>query len=135
MSSEEFSVGLVVPLRPEDLATVVAWWPGAQGVRVPDHWYPGTGGFWVPGIAAGWLELVVGTKKGLISDFVANPLSHRSERSLALDAIAARIEDEARACGCRYLVGSSRLDAVWNRAMKHGYQLNSDSYRTFCKVL
>lgn len=133
-----------VPIEPDgtvrliteaDIEEIVAW---------HRHWFPSTKiiegwfaplGFWVPGVCAGFLEIIEGTSRGIVSDFISNPLSLRVERDLALDALVVAIEAEARNRKLRYLCCSSVLPVIWNRALAHGYKMFRQDMKAFIKVM
>lgn len=85
-------------------------------------------GFVVEGLAMGFLYKS-DTKLAQIETLVANGYAPREARDAATDLVVEAIIAEARASGFAVLQGVTQLDAVVQRALKHGFTLDEQPYR------
>jgi len=85
-------------------------------------------GFVVEGLAMGFLYKSDG-KLAQIETLVSNGYAPREARDAATDLVVEAIIVEARASGFAVLQGITHLDAVVQRALKHGFTLAEQPYR------
>lgn len=112
----------------------IASWRAARGFPSwPDYWLSPRG-FWVRGIAAGWLVLT-DSGRALLEDFIANQDSDPALRGRALFAIETRISNEAKAMGYHYLIGTTMLESVRERVRVAGYEVSAPNYSLHMKRL
>ncbi len=106
----------------DDLPEIASWY-ARRGMDEgwPREWLSDLG-FQVRGVAAGWL-ITTNTARALIEDFITNPDAPKSERGSAIEALEARIVEEARKLGFRHLLGSTNIDAMRERAKGLGYHV------------
>lgn len=111
-------------------------WREARGLRRdwPEGWLPSAGGFWVRGVAAGWL-VRTDSSRALLEDFISNPDTDPALRGRALFAIEDRIAREARAGGYKFLIGMTMLESVRERVRVANYEVSSPNYSLHRKVL
>lgn len=124
----------VVPVQAEDLPEIARWHSERS---LPGGWPPywlSTNGFWVPGLAAAWL-LKTNSARAFIEDAATNPDADKAERSAALIAVNNRITDEARAMGFRYLIGTTKIEAVRGYARANGYTVSEREFSFMIKGL
>jgi hypothetical protein len=91
-------------------------------------------GFVVDGLAMGFL---VRTDTGLahLEPLLANGYAPRPARDAATDLVVAAILEEARTLGFRIVQGATTLDAVVERALRHGFTVGDERYRHVLRVL
>lgn len=91
-------------------------------------------GFIVPGIAAGFV-MKTDTNCCILEPFIANPLTLRKEREVALDSIFEDLIKECKALGYKKVFGfSTNLKMVW-RAQTFGFKVIETHSLTVCKEL
>lgn len=116
-----------------DLPTI-AGWHYSRGIGAwPEGWLSPYG-YWVPGLAAGWF-VPTESSRALLEDFVTNPEADRAATNEALFAVEARICEEARARGFRYLIGATKLDVIRSRVRRAGYEVSEATFSLHCKEL
>lgn len=104
-------------VTPED-ATTIGTWFSSHGDHVTE--FPPTG-FIVDGVAACFLTKT-DSKFAMLEAYVTNPLASPQDRSLALDALTARLIDEARDCGFTTIIGITIDKGLCARAVeRHGF--------------
>jgi hypothetical protein len=85
-------------------------------------------GFVVEGLAMGFLYKS-DSKAAQIETLISNGYAPREARDAATDLVVEAIIAEARASGFLVLLGITSLDAVVQRALKHGFALDEKPYR------
>ncbi len=124
----------VEPVTAADLPEL-ARWHARRGMDEgwPREWLSDLG-FQVRGLAAGWL-ITTNTARAMIEDFVSNPDAPKSERRAAVEAVEARIIEEARSRGFRYILGSTNLETMRERALRLGYHVTPRDFSFVFKDL
>lgn len=112
----------VEPVTVDDLPEI-ALWHARRGMDEgwPREWLSDLG-FQVRGVAAGWL-ITTNTARAMIEDFVSNPDAPKAERRAAIEVVESRIIEEARRLGFRYILGSTNLETMRERAIDLGYHV------------
>lgn len=124
----------VEPVNEEALKEIASWLPAwGRSDEWPEGWLSDTG-FWVPGLAAGWL-VTTNSKRALIEDFLSNREADRATVYAALIAVEQRIVDVAKSLGFRYLVGTTKLETVRHKVRAAGYQVTDPVFSMHKKEL
>ena len=105
----------------KDRAQVDSWCQDWNMRTFPSQWLP-QAGFIVEGVAAMWLYLT-DSKVALLENVISNPKASLDDRDAALDAIGSAAEQYARDLGYKYILGSSSIQPILDRAKRHGYQI------------
>lgn len=113
--------------------TLCKWLHFYDAEPIEPDFLPPTG-FVVEGLAMGFLYRS-DTKMAQIETLVANVYAPVEERDMATDLVVTALIEEARAAGFRTLVGTTKLDAVVKRALKHGFTVDDGPYRLVTRVL
>ena len=118
----------------EGLAAALAW-ASEQGFDLaggasllPDS------GFWVPGVAAGWVYLT-NSKLALLEPIVANPGCDKIERSKALDLLVHALLAFARDNGAVTMMALSQHPAIEARALRLGFGKAAGPFHIYLKGL
>ncbi len=125
----------MTPIRilSEDLV-VIATWREARGLpHWPERWLSPTG-YWVPGLAAGWL-IATDTGRAYLEDIIANPGADPAEYGRALFAVERTIAAEARSRGYLYLMGTTMLEPIRERVKIAGYSVSEAHFSWHSKRL
>ena len=75
------------------------------------------------------------SKLAQIETLITNPLRGKEERSAALDLVVEAIITEARAKGFTHLMGYTTAQAIVDRAVKHGFEVEAEKYTQVLKLL
>ena len=110
-----------------------AWTRWYEIAPLPLQFLPQSG-FVVEDVAMGFLYRT-DSKLALIENLSANPMLPRETRTLGLDAVVAAIAEEARALGFEVLVGYTNVNAVIERALRHGFTTDDEKFQVVTKVL
>ncbi len=117
-----------------DALAEISKWREAWGFpEWPARWLSPLG-YWVPGIAAGWL-VTTNSGRALIEDFISSKSASDDERGRALFAIEREIANKARAMGFDFLIGTTQLQSVRERVRIAGYTVTAPKYSLHKKDL
>lgn len=116
-----------------DLPTIADWHHRRGMPAWPEGWLS-PHGYWVPGLAAGWF-VPTESCRALLEDFVTNPDADKATTNEALFAVEARICEEARARGFRFLIGTTKLSVIRDRVRRAGYEVSEQVFSLHCKEL
>lgn len=106
---------------------VSTWWNTHKWPVIPLAMLPPTG-FVIEGVCAGWLYLT-DSPIALLEWVVANPNTPVDERGQGLDALVARLKEEAKARGKSFVFMTAKNERLINRLEKHGFQ-RTDEHMT-----
>jgi hypothetical protein len=91
-------------------------------------------GYWVPGIAAGWL-VTTNSGRALLEDFISNKSASDEDRGRALFAVEREIAAKAKALGFVFLIGTTQLQSVRERVRIAGYTVTAPKFSLHKKDL
>ena len=91
-------------------------------------------GFVVEGVAMGFMYRT-DSKMALIENLSANPMIPRQTATRGLDAVVTAIAEEGRALGFEVLIGYTNVEAVIQRALRHGFTTDDEKFQVVTKVL
>lgn len=117
----------------EDMAEIAGWARARGHEWPPPEWLPPTG-YWVPGLAAGWL-LLTNCGRAFLEDFMINPRADRAESSKALFLIESYCAERALRQGARYLIGTTKIESIRGRVRVAGYEVSDPVFSLHQKVL
>jgi hypothetical protein len=121
------AVPVPIPYDPGAHFEQVLRWMEAWGQTISPDALPTTG-FIVPGIAAGFLYRT-DSSIAWIEGLVASRDISAEIRGLALDEIVRALRAEARRSGFKILLGYTQLQAVVDRALRHGFKHAKGAYQ------
>lgn len=116
----------------EDFEEIRSWYD-MRGMTVELQDLPKVG-FIVPGVAAGFI-MQTDTNCCILEPFIANPLTLKKCREVALDSIFKHLIKEAQTLGFKKIFGfSTHLKMVW-RAQTFGFRVIETNCLTVIKDL
>lgn len=120
-------------IGPKDLEEIASWRAARGFPPWPSGWLSASG-WWVPGVAAGWL-VTTNSARAFLEDFIANPDATAEDRGAALEAIEKAIAEHAAPLGFRYLIGVTHLESVRARVRAAGYVVSDPVFSLHKKDL
>ena len=114
-------------------ATFCAWTRWYEMTPLPIQFLPQSG-FVVDGVAMGFMYRT-DSKMALIENLAANPKLPRETRTQGLDAVVTAIAEEGRALGFEVLIGYTNVNAVIQRALRHGFTTDDEKFQVVTLVL
>jgi hypothetical protein len=114
-------------------ATFCDWTRHYEMTPLPVQFLPQSG-FVVEGVAMGFMYRT-DSKLALIENLAANPKLPRDTVTAGLDAVVSAIADEGRALGFEVLIGYTNVNAVIQRALRHGFTTDDEKFQVVTKVL
>lgn len=125
---------MVRKVEARDLGTIKEWFFNQTGVHLSedllsDH------GYIYEEVAALFFYPTIGCKMALVGWPIANPASHKSSRSMALNALLLHVEREAKSQGYKWLTSYASRDSVASRFEGQGYRMGDTSVTQFIKNL
>lgn len=116
----------VEAISPRDMPEIDSWHT-ARGLHLGgEGWYSDLG-FWVPHTVAGWM-LTTNSKRVLFEDWVSNPSVDKSVTKAAFELLENHMIAVARDLGFRYILGTTSLNAVRDKAKALGYHVTPQSF-------
>lgn len=130
---------MIRPVEDFDFDQIFSWYKKHNintypfNITYDKEWFSQTG-FIEPNIAAGFVYLT-NSKRAYIEDFISNPDVSKEDRDNALNKIVYKIETLCQDNKIKYIMAATNHAAIINRALSHGYQLNTESFRIIVKVV
>lgn len=116
-----------IPYGPEAHFEQVHRWMEQRGQTIAPEDLPTTG-FIVPGVAAGFLYRT-DSSVAWIEGLVGSREVSAEARGHALDEIVRALRAEARRSGFKIMLGYTQLQAVVDRALRHGFKQTEGTYQ------
>ena len=91
-------------------------------------------GFVVEAVAMGFMYRT-DSKMALIENLAANPMIPRETATQGLDLVVEAIADEGRKLGFEVLIGYTNVNAIIQRALRHGFTTDDEKFQVVTKVL
>lgn len=99
---------------------MIAEWCGSRGIPVPPKETFPSIGFVCENIACGFL-LIMDNGCAMIDFLITNPFSSKEQRDEMIDIIVDCLKAIALEMGIKFLMASTKIEAVKKRALKHEF--------------
>ena len=123
-----------VPFRIESLPEVANWFV-LRGLPELTSDFLSTVGYWVPGVAAGWLYTMNAPGFAFLDNFITNSAAPRAERREALESIARALVRDADAAGCKKILALTQTTSIAELAGRLGFHLLQYDCCLFARVV